>query len=159
MQLIYHTALDRDTQAKHGIDPVQPFAMADQVRFAELDVLNHVNNGAYMTWFERVRVRYSQIWGVSSYDGGANPRIVLRSANIHYIKEMVMDEDYIVTCRCASFRTNSYTVAQTLWSGGELRARFEAVIVLLKPDRTGKFAIPDTLRQRFETVDGARFQG
>ena len=61
MSLPYHTPLDAAHQASAGIDPVQPLAMADQVRFSELDVLRHVNNGVYMAWFERLRIRYTPV--------------------------------------------------------------------------------------------------
>ncbi|GLQ26642.1 acyl-CoA thioesterase [Sulfitobacter pacificus] len=160
MTLLYHTPLTPAQQVVAGIDPVQPLAVADRVRFSELDVLNHVNNTVYLEWFERLRVRYSQEWGISNYGaGGVNPRIVIRSGNIHYRQEMRMDEDYIATCRCSAFRTNSYTLAQQIWSAGTLRATFDCVLVLLQPDGSGRFAIPDAIRARFIAVDGATQEG
>lgn len=157
MALVYNTPLSAAQQAVAGLDPVQPLAMADRVRFSELDVLNHVNNTVYMEWFERLRVRYSQDWGISNYAVGAgNPRIVIRSGTIHYRQEMRMDEDYVVTCACAGFRTSSYTLAQQVWAGGTLRATFDCVMVSLEPDGSGKRALPQALRARFESVDKAR---
>lgn len=159
MTLLYHTPLDATQQRALGIDPVQPLAIADRVRFSELDVLHHVNNAVYMVWFEKVRIRFSQDWGISTYSADKDPRIVVRSAAIHYRQEMRMDEDYVVTCRCKAFRSTSYTLEQQLWAGGTLRASFEAVLVLLTRDGEGRFAIPDALRARFESVDGAKFEG
>ncbi len=160
MGLVYNTPLTPAQQAVAGIDPVQPLAMADRVRFSELDVLNHVNNALYMEWFERLRVRYSQDWGISDYRiGASNPRIVIRSGTIHYRQEMRMDEDYIVTCACAAFRTSSYSLAQQIWSGGTLRATFDCVMVNLEPDGVGKRPLPADLRQRFQDIDGARQEG
>lgn len=159
MSLIYHSPLTPDQQRAAGVTPPQPMAMADRVRFGELDMLNHVNNVVYMTWFETLRVQYSQKWGISTYDGGSNPRIVVRSAAIRYLREVRMGEDYIVTCRCAAFRNTSYTLNQQLWAGGILRATFECVLVLLEPDGSGRRALPDALRGRFETIDGATFEG
>lgn len=156
MTLVYHTPLSADAQRRFGLPDPQPLAMADQVRFSELDVLNHVNNAVYMTWFERLRVRYTQDWGISRYDGGAdNPRIVIRSGTIHYRQEMRHDEDYVVTCRCAAFRTSSYTLAQQLWAGGTLRATFDCVLVNLTPDGAAKRPVPKAVRDRFLSVDGA----
>lgn len=156
MALVYHTPLSAAQQAVAGIDPVQPLAMADQVRFSELDPLNHVNNVAYMAWFERLRVRYCQEWGISDYRSGAdNARIVIRSGQIHYRQEMRLDEDYIVTCGCSGFRTNSYGLRQQLWSGGSLRATFDCVMVHLEADGSGKRPLTDALRARFQSVDGA----
>ena len=160
MTLIYNTPLSADQQAAAGLDPVQPLAIADRVRFSELDVLNHVNNVAYMEWFERLRVRYSQLWGISDYAVDAdNPRIVIRSGMIHYRQEMQMDEDYIVTCACAGYRRTSYSLAQQIWAGGTLRATFDCVMVNLEPDGSAKRALPAKLVARFQDIDGATFEG
>ncbi len=157
MDLRYHTPLSAEDQARLGLTPSAPLAMADRVRFSELDVLNHVNNAVYMQWFERLRIRYTQDWGLSRYLGsGEDPRIVIRSGQIHYRAEMRMDEDYVVTCGCTAFRTTSFSLAQTLWSGGTLRATFDCVLVLLTADGTGRYPIPDAVRQKFIEADGAR---
>jgi acyl-CoA thioester hydrolase len=160
MTLPYHMPLPVDVQTDLGIDPPAPLAMADKVRFAELDVLRHVNNAVYFQWFESVRVRYTQFCGLSRYMGkGEGPRIVLRSGTIHYKQEMLLDEDYVVTCRCTAFRTTSFTMHQQLWSGGTHRATFDCVLVLLQPDGSGRYPIPEGLRQHFSEVDGAVFEG
>lgn len=156
MTLLYHTPLSVSDQAALGISPPQPLAMADKVRFSELDALNHVNNAVYMEWFERLRVRYVQDCGLSGYDRADDPRIVIRSGQIHYRQEMRMDEDYVVTCRCTAFRNTSFTLRQELWSGGAMRASFDCVIVLLKPDASGRFPLSEAVRQRFASRDAAQ---
>ena len=70
MTLKYHQPLTQAEQVALGITSPAPLAMADQVRFSELDVLNHVNNAVYMQWFERVRVKYTQINGLARSLGG-----------------------------------------------------------------------------------------
>ena len=160
MALVYHTPLSAAQQAVAGVDPPQPLAMADQVRFSELDVLNHVNNAVYMEWFERLRIRYAQDWGLSDYSNhrpdSGNARIVIAQGTIRYLKEMRMDEDYIVTCACTGFRRSSYGLGQQLWAGGSLRATFDCVMVHLEPDGSGKRPLSDAMRARFRDVDGAR---
>lgn len=155
MTLPYHTPLDPEQQRALGITTPQPLAMADQVRFSELDVLNHVNNAVYMEWFERLRIRYVQDWGLSKYDNANDPRIVIRSGTIHYRQEMRMDENYVTTCGCTAYRTTSFSLLQQLWSGGTLRASFDCVLVLLQPDGSGRYAIPSAVKSRFDAVDGA----
>lgn len=159
MNLPYHTPLDAAQQTTFGIETPQPLAMADQVRFSELDILKHVNNAVYMAWFERLRIRYTQDWGLSQYDRADDPRIVIRSGTIHYRQEMRMDESYVVTCGCTAFRNTSFTLAQQIWAAGTLRATFDCVLVLLMPDGSGRYPIPDALRQRFIQVDGAEAEG
>ncbi len=160
MTLPFHTPLNAAQQAECGITPPAPLAMADQVRFSELDVLNHVNNAVYLQWFERLRVRYTQEIGLSrNIEGKGGPRIVIRSGTIHYREEMRMDEVYVVTCGCTAFRNTSFTMHQELWSAGRLRATFDCVLVLLQPDGSGPYPIPDNLRRHFAEVDGATPEG
>ncbi|WP_436399368.1 acyl-CoA thioesterase [Roseobacter sp. S98] len=156
MTLKYHTPLSAEEQSDLGIDPPAVLAMADRVRFSELDPLKHVNNAVYMAWFERLRIRYTQEWGLTRYAlTGDGPRIVIRSGAIHYRQEMLMDEDYVVTCQCTGFRRTSFTLAQQLWAGGTLRATFECVLVLLNQDGDGRYPVPDAMIDRFRAVDGA----
>ena len=160
MALTYLTPLTAQEQAEQGISPTAPLAMAEQVRFSELDVLNHVNNAVYLQWFERVRVRYMSLFGVArSFGGNEGPRIVIRSGTIHYKQEMKLDEDYVVTCGCTAFRNTSFTMHQELWATGTLRATFDCVLVLLNSDGSGRYPIPDHLRDRFLREDGAVYEG
>lgn len=156
MTIPFHTPLSRDQQHMLGIAPPQPLAMADQVRFSQIDVLNHVNNVVYIEWFERLRIRYHQEWGMSDYSHTeVSPRIVIRSGEIRYLEEMKLDEVYVATCGCIRFRNTSYTMHQEVWAAGRLRATFDCVLVLLRQDGTGRFPIPDAVRARFLNVDGA----
>lgn len=156
MTLQYHTPLSPQTQLALGIDPPAPLAMADQVKFSELDALNHVNNAVYLHWFERVRVKYAQERGIAQFVGSEQePRIVIRSAQMHYRQEMLMNEDYVVTCGCTGFRKTSFTLSQTVWSGATLRATFDCVLVLLHPDGSGRFPLPKGICDEFVRIDGA----
>ena len=124
------------------------------MRFAELDVLKHVNNAAYMVWFESIRIRYFQDWGPTRYRPD-DPRLVIRRAMLDYLAEMHMDEVYVVTARCTAFRSTSFTLMSEIWSGVTKRATLESVIVQLEPDRPEKRPLSDTIRDRFRDVDGA----
>lgn len=155
MTLPYHTPLSAEQQLEFGLDKPQPLAIADKVRFSELDSQDHVNNKAYMTWFESLRVAYiNQICG-AFYPEDARPRILLHSLNLRYIKEMLAEETYVATAGVTAFRTSSYTMEQQIWAG-DLRARMSAVVVLGTPDGSARYPIPEGLQQQFLTLDGAR---
>ena len=154
MTLPFHVPLTADQQVAAGLPASWPLAIADKVRFAELDPLNHVNNAAYMTWYETIRIRYMLDWGLSTYSSADDPRIVIMRAEINYLKEMLQDETYVVTARTTAFRNTSFTMESQIWSG-DLRSTFSCVIVTLEPDGSGKRALPDAVRQRFVEVDGA----
>lgn len=157
MSFPYHTPLSAAEQAALGIDPPAPYAMADRVRFGELDVLNHVNNAVYMQWFESLRVSYLAAFADTVFAQAAvMPRVVIRSATVHYREEMRLGESYVVTCACSAFRTTSMTMRQEIWSERRLRTTLDAVLVLLQPDGSGRYPIPEALRQHFLSVDKAK---
>lgn len=154
MELRYLTPLTAREQISQGLDQAKPMALADRVRFSELDILRHVNNKAYLGWFETARVSYFDRFCAKHFAGGPAPRSVLRNANVHYRREMVLDEPYITTARVIAFRNTSYVMEQQIWSDG-LRATLEAVMVLRSPDGSAGYPLPDTLKQHFIDMDGA----
>lgn len=155
MTLRYHTPLTPDEQRAHGLTDPQTLALADRVRFAELDNQNHVNNKAYMTWFETLRIAYNDAVLVPHF-GGDRPRFMLHSVSLRYHQEMLRNEDYICTARVTAFRTTSYSMDQQIWSGGTLRARMGAVMVLALPDGS-RYTLPDSLIRQF-LAEGATDQ-
>ncbi|TNF64642.1 MAG: acyl-CoA thioesterase [Rhodobacteraceae bacterium] len=160
MNLRYHTPLSPDEQRAFGLAAPQPLALADRVRFAELDVLRHVNNKAYMTWFETLRVVYGDLFTLPLYPSDSPPpRVVIRSGHVHYVEEMRMGEDYVTTAGVTAFRNTSYTMHQELWAAGRLRASFDCVIVTLLPDGSGRYPLPEAVRAHFARVDGAVAEG
>lgn len=154
MTLPFLTPLDADQQRAAGLGSAWPLAVLDRVRYAEIDAQKHVNNVAYMTWFEGLRARYCQMWGISQFTE-SDPLVVIRYADINYLREMSMGEDYVLTARTVSFRNTSFTQHYGLFVNGELRTTGSAVAVLLRPGGAGKMPLPDSLRQRFIEVDGA----
>ncbi|MDU9003854.1 acyl-CoA thioesterase [Sedimentitalea todarodis] len=154
MTLRYHTPLSPTEQTTLGIATPQTLALADRVRYAELDILQHVNNKSYMGWFETLRVAHFHRFCAHHFQDGGSPRMVLRNANMQFIREMVMGEDYVATARVAAFRNTSYTLEQQLWAG-DLRATLTAVMVLLAPTGSGRLPLPQSLRQQFQLSEGA----
>lgn len=150
----FHTPLTPAQQREAGLEETWPLAVADRVRFCELDPLNHVNNAAYMNWFETLRTLYIQHYGLVRLDPETDPRIVIRSGEIHYIKEMKRDETYVVTTRASVYRTTSLTLDSEIWSQ-DLRARFTCVIVSLEPDGSARRPLPAEFIQRIRDIDRA----
>ncbi|WP_293573888.1 thioesterase family protein [Phaeobacter sp.] len=158
MDLVYHTPLSAAAQRHHGLAEPQPLAIADRVRFSELDMLHHVNNKAYLSWFETLRVTYYNQFFAPYFREGPKPRNVVRNANIHYVKEMVLDEDYITTAKVVSFRRTSYVMEQQIWAG-DLRATMTGVMVLRTADGASGCPLPEGLRQDLIARDGAVAEG
>ena len=155
MKNTFHISLSDQEQRNLGISEPCPIARADRVHHDECDALNHVNNTSYMVWFERLRIQFVEVYGIGTLADPDSPRIVIRSGQIHWIAETFRDEEYVVTTGCASFRQTSMTLEQAIWVGGQKRASFTCVIVMLLPDGSAKMPIPEEVKLRLIS-DGAR---
>ncbi|AHM05329.1 hypothetical protein roselon_03054 [Roseibacterium elongatum DSM 19469] len=157
--LRYHTPLDAPTLRSLGIPEPWTFGLADRVRFGEIDALGHVNNTAYLRWFESFRLPYLKARKVTDY-GPNSPRLVLKRTSCDYLAEMFSGMDYIVTGRTRAMRTTSFTMEFAVWLPTEQgpakqTAAGEAIIVLLDRDGPGRYAIPQEGRTAFTKEDGA----
>ncbi|MGV6839112.1 MAG: acyl-CoA thioesterase [Planktomarina sp.] len=150
--LPYNTPLTADDLRPLGIEAPFSFGMKGRTRFGELDVMNHINNTAYLKWLEDFRLSYFAAYGLIDRPQNA-PRIVLKSIGMNFHKEMVLHEDYIITGRTASMRTTSFVMEYAVWSG-DLRATGHAVLVWLTDDGV-KYPLPAAVRQTFKDRDGA----
>ncbi|MDG4647644.1 thioesterase family protein [Roseibacterium sp. SDUM158017] len=161
--LAYHTPLHVPTLRALGIPEPWAFGLADRVRFAEIDALGHVNNTAYLTWFESFRLPYLEARGITDY-GPDSPRLVLKRTSCDYHAELFVGMDYVVTGRTRAFRRTSFTMEFAVWlpdEGGTARLTTtgEAVVVLLARDGAGRHPIPPAGRQAFLDLDGAHAEG
>lgn len=158
MTLRYLTPLSPEEQRDFGLPEPQPLAIADRVRFAELDNQDHVNNKAYMEWFETLRVAYTRTFVEPLCAGSGRPRFMLHSATVRYLQEIREGESYVTTCRVAAFRSSSFTMEQMIWAG-TLRATLHAVMALRHADGARKYPLPPALIRHFAEADGARREG
>ena len=151
----YLTPLTPEALRDAGVPPPWAFGQADRVRFYELDALNHVNNTAYLRWFETLRVHSMIDYGLTRY-GPEDPNFVVRSLTCEYLAPMFLNDDYVVAARCESFRTTSFRKEYSVWRDGRLCATGSAVVVMT--DRTGerKEPLTDAHRDVLIARDGAR---
>ena len=159
MDLRYHTPLDARALRALGIPEPWGFGLADRVRFGELDALGHVNNTAYLRWFESFRLPYLAARHVTDY-GPTSPRLVLRSTSAEYKVEMGNGLDYVVTGRVRAYRTTSFTMEFAVYlpradGPAPLTATGRAGVVLLNRDAPGRCPIPEAGRRAFAEIDGA----
>ena len=154
VQLPYITPLSEEEIAAGGVPGRWLYGYADKVRFAEIDRLNHVNNLAYLQWFEVLRVRYIQMLGMTSYRDD-DPQLVLRGQSADYLSPMHLNDDYIVACRVSKYRNTSFTIEYVCFASGVVKVTGASVIVLLEPDGKTKRLLPDDIVSRFRDIDGA----
>ncbi|MEL6509174.1 MAG: thioesterase family protein [Pseudomonadota bacterium] len=148
----YLTPLGPDDLRAEGVPAPWTYGVKDRVRFGEIDALEHVNNTAYLRWFEQFRTLYFRDYGISDYGPDA-PVMVLRKVEVDYLAELKFNEDYIVVGRSTQMRRSSWIMEYAVYSAGSLRTSSKAVLVLLAQDGSGKIAIPEDVRLTLKTRD------
>ena len=130
----YLKTLDAEALSHVGIEG-WAYGYADRVRFYELDALNHVNNTAYLRWFETIRVGYLQDYGFTNYTHGEDdPQLVVRAQTADYLAPMFQNNSYILTARTSLLKPSSFIMEYAVYVDGTQRCTGSAVMVSLQTD-------------------------
>ena len=108
-----------------------------EVRFRDIDMFDHVNNAAYLTYAESARVAYYQ-----HLSGISDPRdfdTTLAHAKVDYLVPIFFGQTLFVYTRTTRIGTKSLTMAHEIRDSktGELLANISTVVVHFD-HRTGK---------------------
>ncbi len=138
-----------------SVEIAEPWAygLKDRVRFAEVDVLNHVNNVAYLRWYETLRVRYLEDYDIYRLSGD-DPKLVVKSVSLDYRAEVHPDATYINVARTVAMRNTSFSMEYATFVDGTITTTGTAVVVLLNQDNS-KRPLPEALRSVLVEKDGA----
>jgi acyl-CoA thioester hydrolase len=125
-----------------------------QVRFRDLDPMNHVNNAAYFTYFEIARIAY-----YGELTGSTDPRdldMILAEATCSYRSPAAYGERLDVWVRTASLGRSSsvfeYRIVEQ--TTGRLVAIGRTVQVMYDYAAGRPTPMPPELRGRFEAFEG-----
>ncbi|MFO7273833.1 MAG: thioesterase family protein [Bacillota bacterium] len=130
-----------------------PFVWEQQVVFRDIDMLGHVNNAVYATYFETARVEYlHQLLGERAGQYG----FILAEITITYRSPAYLRERLLIGLRVAEIRNSSmiFDGQITEKTTGRLVATSRAVLVHYDFQAQRPVPIPQELRAAI-----ARFEG
>jgi acyl-CoA thioester hydrolase len=131
------------------LDPANyPFHHKTETRFADMDLLGHINNVAMAGLFEHGRGMFNHAIEVQRRAPGQRWLIV--SVNLDYIAEAHFPEHVDVASGILRVGTSSWDIASAAFQGGECKATCITTIVLT--DENGPTPLPEDLRQEFERL-------
>lgn len=138
-----------------------PFSTRIEVRYRDVDAMNHVNNAVYVTYLEIARTRLSQ--QLLGFAGSARdiPFIVARVA-LDYRSPIGFGEDVEIGLAVTSIGRSSYTLAYRIEAAGRLAAQAESVQVHFDYATNCPMPIEGARRanlERLMTGTGDRAQG
>ena len=116
-----------------------------QVRFSDLDVLGHVNNNIYFSYFELARVHYfSELLGID-WDWRQHG-IVLVKNEAEYIKSVLISHTPEVRIITENIGTKSFTLSYELTVNGEVFVKGRSVQVCYNAETQQTIAVPEEMK-------------
>jgi acyl-CoA thioester hydrolase len=131
------------------LDPANyPFKHSTETRFADLDLLGHINNVSMAGLFEHGRGMFNHAIEVERRAPGQRWLIV--SVAIEYIAEAHFPEHVEIASGILRMGSSSWDIASAAFQGGECKATCITTIVLT--DTNGPTPLPQELRAEFERL-------
>jgi acyl-CoA thioester hydrolase len=122
-----------------------------QVRFTDLDVLGHVNNNIYLSYFEMARVHYfKELLGIN-WDW-QKFGIVIAKNEVEYLKSVLLQHEPQITVFTEQLGTKSFTLGYELHVNNEVYAKGKSVQVCFDATTQSSIPIPDQMRFALEKI-------
>jgi len=121
------------------------------VRFADFDMMRHVNNVAYATFLEQARVEYIEdVVEEPLMETGA----VVADLHIDFERPIDWGESVIVAVRARELGTTSIPLEYEIRADGNLAATAKTLVVTFDQEAGEPRPIPDDWRARIEAHEG-----
>ena len=129
-----------------------PFSHVTETRFADVDLLGHINNVAMAGLFEHGRGMFNHAIDVERRAPGQ--RWLIASVTLNYIAECFFPAHVDVASGISRMGTSSWDIASAAFQHGNCVATCITTLVLT--GKEGSTPIPDALRAEFERLSISR---
>ena len=117
-----------------------------QVRFSDLDVLGHVNNNIYLSYFEIARVHYfGQMLG-KKWDWTTNG-VVLAKNSVEYLKPVLLNDEPNVTIFVEKIGAKSFALSYELHVNETLHTTGSSTLVCFNALENETILIPEVMKE------------
>jgi acyl-CoA thioester hydrolase len=117
--------------------------MRFRVPFCDVDMLQHVNNVAYVTWAETVRCNYfDEVFGTFR---NKTCGIILAKTELEYLHPLDYREAVAVACRVSRVGRKSFDMVYEVWSENRqsMAAHGRTVMVAYNYEKQASTAVPE----------------
>lgn len=129
--------------AAFGVEGAWPVARRHVIRWSECDAYGHVNNVAYLTLCEDLRVgQWSALGGRFAPD---HPGPVVAQMEARFLRPLGFEDEVLVTLRPVSIRSTSFVQAYAVWKQG-LVFESRAVLVAVRQADGARLPVPEAMR-------------
>jgi acyl-CoA thioester hydrolase len=125
------------------------FVRDQRVAFRDFDYFRHVNNAAYVTWTETLRIDFmDEVVGVPP---AARIGIIMAAQRFEYLAQVAYGELVSVGCRVGRVGTKSFDLEYEIANvtAGKVAVRAASTLVVYDYELRRSLAIPDEWRAVF----------
>lgn len=116
-----------------------------QVRFSDCDMMGHVNNAVYLSYFEMARIYYFGMLLAKDRDW-KKEGVLLRKNEVEYLKPVLLHDVPQISVYLENIGSKSFTVAYELRVDNELRTIGKSVLVCYNSIENKTFEVTEELR-------------
>ena len=136
--------------------PGWPMAVVDTVRFSDCDMLGHVNNARYLSFFEEARIQYIKDAAAAASDATLGGNYILLSASVRFHVPAHFGDTLECCARVLKIGNTSLEFEQAVFRGGVLIAEGTAVIVAMNYADGSKERVGDNTRAAVKKLEAGR---
>lgn len=122
-----------------------------QIRFSDCDMMGHVNNAVYLSYFEMARIHYFGILFGKDRDWRKNG-VLLRKNEVEYLKPVMLHEKPEIEVFTEHVGNKSFSVSYTLKVDGDLRTIGKSVLVCFDSTINQSIELTEDMKSALETL-------
>ena len=122
-----------------------------QIRFADIDVMGHVNNAVYLSYFEYTRVYYFEKLVGKKWDWKNNGTILIKN-EVEYLKPILLGDKPKIEMFIGKIGNKSFTFHYEIRVNGILYTKALSIMVSYNQFNKKTIQIPDQMKSSFSLL-------
>ena len=122
-----------------------------QVRFADLDVMGHVNNSVYLSYFEMTRVHYFKELVGEHWDWRKEGVLLVRN-EIDYLKPILLNHKPEIYMSLDKIGEKSISLSYEIKIENEIFTKGKSVLVCFNADAGKTIPVPPAMIQALQRL-------
>ena len=122
-----------------------------QVRLTDIDILGHVNNAIYLSYFEMTRIHYFNLLVGPNWDWMENG-VVLVHNEVQYIQPIFLADTPEIHMFCNKTGNKSFTLSYEIYVDGQLKTTGSSTLVGFNSNQQKSIEIPALMRESLQKL-------
>ena len=122
-----------------------------QVRFSDLDVMGHVNNSVYLSYFEMTRVHYFRELLGLNWDWRTEGVLLVRN-EVDYVKPILLHHQPEIYMTLEKIGEKSISLLYEIKVDGELCTKGKSVLVCYNAEEGKTIPVPESMAEALQRL-------